>query len=63
VTLQIAPDEAVVRDAELHGAGAGFGDDGGAVLLHEGEDAENAAHAGLPVAAMDRPPTKRRTLA
>src|SRR5256886_16782967 len=53
LALKIATDEAVVGDAELHGGGAGVCDDGGAVLLHESEGAEDAAHAALAVAAGD----------
>src|SRR2546430_7957309 len=53
LALKIATDEAVVGDTELHGGGAGVRDDGGAVLLHESEDAEDAAHAALAVAAVD----------
>src|SRR2546426_8617292 len=54
VALEIAPDEAVVGDAELQGGRAAVLDDDGAVLLGEGEDAEDPAHARFPVAAMDR---------
>jgi len=51
---KIAPDEAVVGDAEVQRGGARARHDGGAVLLHEGEDAEDAAHAAFAVAAVDR---------
>ena len=54
VALEIAADEAVVGDAELQGRGTGVLDDGGAVLLGEGEDAEDPADAELAVAAVDR---------
>src|SRR2546428_2065941 len=53
VALEIAPDEAVVGDAELQGRAAVL-DGAGAVLLGEGEDAEDPAHAGFTVTTMDR---------
>jgi hypothetical protein len=52
--LEVAADEAIVGDAELQGRGAGLFDDGGAVLLDEGEDAEDPADAEFPITAVDR---------
>jgi hypothetical protein len=47
--LEVAPDEAIVGDLELPGGGAGVLDRGGAVLLDQREDPEDAAHPGLAV--------------
>src|SRR6266511_1008763 len=52
--LEVAPDEAVVGDLELERRGAGVLDHRGAMLLHQPEDAQDAADAELAVAAMDR---------
>src|SRR4030095_5849756 len=46
--------EAVLRDAHLERRGARVLDDVLAVLLGEGEDAEDLADSGLAVAVMDR---------
>ena len=54
VPLEIAADEAVVGDVQLEGGGTGGVDDGRAVLLDEAEDAEDPAHAGFALAAVDR---------
>ena len=53
VPLEVAPHEAVVGDLQLQRRGAGVVDGGGAVFLDQGEDPEEAAHAGLPVPAME----------
>jgi hypothetical protein len=51
--FQIAPDKAVFLDSHLQRSGAGFIDCRGAVLLGQGENAQDAAHAYLSLCAMD----------
>src|SRR6266850_7323872 len=53
MALDVTPHEAVVGDVELEGRGTGGVDGGRSVLLHETEDAEDAAHPGFPLAAMN----------
>ena len=54
VPLEVAADEAVGRGAALQRRGARVVDDGGAVLLDQGEDPEDPPDAGDAVAAVDR---------
>jgi len=54
VPLEVASNEAVVRDLQLQRGGASILDCGRAVLLHQRQDAEDAAHPGLPVARAAR---------
>jgi hypothetical protein len=51
--LQIAADEAIFLDAHLQRGGAGFIDCRRAVLLGQGEHAEDAADADFSLLAMD----------
>ena len=53
VTVQVAFQEAVGGHAEFERAGGGVLDDGGTVLLDEGEDAEDAADADGALMAVD----------
>ncbi len=51
--VEVALQEAVGGHAEFERGGGGLFDDGGTVLLGEGEDAEDAADAGGPVVTVD----------
>src|SRR5215831_3428295 len=53
LAFEIAADEAVLGDAEFQRCNTSFLDDGGAVLLDEGEDAEDPPDAELPVATVN----------
>jgi hypothetical protein len=52
VALQIAADKAVFLHSHLQRSGAGFIDRGCAVLLGQGENAQDAAYADFPLLAM-----------
>src|SRR6266545_1443265 len=53
LALEVAPEEAVVGDAEFQGGRTGGLDDGDAVLLDEGQDAEDPADTDFAVAAVN----------
>jgi len=53
MAVEVAVQEAVVGHAEFERGGGGVFDDGGTVLLDEGEDAEDAADAGGALMPVD----------
>ncbi len=54
LALEVAADEAIVGDAELHAHRARRLDEDGAVFLDEREDAEDPAHPEFAIAAVNR---------